>query len=252
MEKFAVIVAGGEGTRLGGGLPKQFRPLLGRPVLWWSLKAFHDEDPDVRLRVVLHPDYFDKWQELFDALPEEERFSHDVVSGGKSRTESVKNGIAAIPASIDAMIAVHDAARPLVSVDMIRRGWVAAEAFGGAVPAVPVVDSLRRVARDSRSEAPLMLYSSVPSETLAASGKFRGGSVAVDRSDYVAVQTPQVFRAALLKGAYDRVPDAIFSDDAAAYESAGGKPVLFDGSPLNMKITNPGDIEIATLLLKNA
>ena len=223
MKKYAVIVAGGEGTRLGGGLPKQFRALLGKPVLWWSLKAFYDEDPETRLRVVLHPDYFDEWKALMDSLPEEERYRHDVVAGGKSRTESVKNGIEAIPASEDILIAIHDAARPLADVGMIARGWAAAFESGGAVPAIPVTDSLRQISgRESK---------------------------AVDRSEYVAVQTPQVFRSNLLKEAYARQPEAVFSDDASAFEAAGWKPVLFEGSSVNMKITNPGDIEIAALLL---
>ncbi len=224
MEKYAVIVAGGEGTRLGGGLPKQFRPLGGRPVLWWSLKAFHDEDPAVKLRIVLHPDYFDEWEHLIQSLPEQERFSHEVFAGGKSRTESVKNGIASIPDSHNALIAVHDAARPLVTVGMIARGWLAAGAEGGAVPAIPVTDSLRRLEG--------------------------AGSRAVDRSEYVAVQTPQVFRADLLKKAYADNPDAVFSDDASAFEAAGHEPVLYEGSPLNIKVTNPGDMEIAELLLR--
>ncbi|MDE5882933.1 MAG: 2-C-methyl-D-erythritol 4-phosphate cytidylyltransferase [Muribaculaceae bacterium] len=239
MDKYAVIVAGGEGTRLGGGLPKQFRELNGRPVLWWSLKAFHDEDPSTRLRVVLHPGFFEKWQKLFLSLPEEERFEHTVVAGGSSRTGSVKNGIEAIPASSEALIAVHDAARPLVSVDMIARGWEAAAKAGGAVPAVPVTDSLRHLTGTSHMDW----------KTAIAGGELYKDSEAVDRSEYVAVQTPQVFRADLLKGAYALKPDAVFSDDAAAYEAAGGKPVLFEGSPLNMKVTNPGDLEIASLLL---
>ncbi len=240
MDKYAVIVAGGEGTRLGGGLPKQFRELKGRPVLWWSLKAFHDEDPATHLRVVLHPGFFEEWQKLFRALPVEEQFPHEVVAGGTSRTGSVKNGIEAIPASAEALIAVHDAARPLVSVDMIARGWEAAAKEGGAVPAVAVTDSLRHLSGTS----------GVDWKKNAAYGEYYKGSEAVDRSEYVAVQTPQVFRADLLKGAYALKPDAVFSDDASAYEAAGGKPVLFEGSPLNMKVTNPGDLEIASLLLK--
>lgn len=223
MEKYAVIVAGGEGTRLGGGLPKQFRKLGGRPVLWWSLRAFHSEDPSTKLRVVLHPGYFEEWEKLFHTLPEDERYDHEVVAGGKSRTESVKNGIDSIKASEDVLIAVHDAARPLVSPDMITRGWEAAIA-GGAVPAIPVTDSLRHLERD--------------------------GSRAVDRSEYVAVQTPQVFKANLLKRAYAINDKAVFSDDASAFEAAGLTPVLFAGSPLNMKVTNPGDMEIAELLLR--
>ena len=225
MEKYAIIVAGGEGTRLGGGLPKQFRELAGRPVLWWSLKAFHEEDPDVKLRVVLHPGFFDEWDILVNSLPENERIPHEVVCGGRSRTESVRNGLNSVPASDDVLVAIHDAARPLVSVEMISAGWEAALATGGAVPAVPVTDSLRRLTA--------------------------GGSEAVDRSGYVAVQTPQVFRAGMLKRAYDELPGAVYSDDATAFEAAGGKVALFQGSPDNVKITNPGDIEAVELRMSN-
>lgn len=223
MEKFAIIVAGGEGTRLGGGLPKQFRELNGRPVLWWSLKAFHDENPDTRIRVVLHPGFFDEWDLLIDALPEDERFPHEVVCGGRTRTESVRNGLMGIPSATDSLVAVHDAARPLVTPAMISHGWEAALPTGGAVPAIPVTDSLRRLTAE--------------------------GNEAVDRKEYVAVQTPQVFRTSLLREAYEAMPDAVFSDDASAFEAAGGKVALFEGSSDNIKITNPGDIEEAALKL---
>lgn len=224
MKKYAVLVAGGEGTRIGGGLPKQFREVCNKPLLWWSMKAFHDEDPDTRIILVLHPGFFELWDEIFLKLPEEQRFAHEVVGGGKSRTESVKNGLRDIPASADVLVAVHDAARPLAGAEMIARGWKAAAEAGGAVPAVLVTDSLRKLADD--------------------------GSTAVDRRDFVAVQTPQVFRADLLKEAYLKNPDAVFSDDASAFEAAGFSPVLYEGNPQNMKVTNPGDIEIASLLLQ--
>lgn len=223
MKKYAIIVAGGEGTRLGGGLPKQFRNLKGRPVLWWSLKAFHDEDPSTEIRVVVHPGFFDDWSLLFEELPEDERIPHIVVCGGRSRTESVKNGLEGVPPERESLVAVHDAARPLVTADLIRLGWETAAEKGGAVPAVPVTDSLRLLTDD--------------------------GSRSVDRSDYVAVQTPQVFNAEMLKNAYTINPDAVYSDDASAFEAAGHNVALFKGSPSNIKITNPGDIEIASILM---
>lgn len=226
MEKYAIIVAGGEGTRLGGDLPKQFRDLGGRPVLWWSMKAFHDEDPSTRIILVVHPRHVDDWKNLFMSLPEEDRFPHDVATGGTSRTGSVKNGLAGIPDKAEALVAVHDAARPLVSPEMIARGWEAARKAGGAVPAVAVTDSLRCLTDE--------------------------GSVAVDRSRYVAVQTPQVFNVSLLKRAYEMNPDAVYSDDASAFEASGMTPVIYEGSHLNMKVTNPGDIEIASLFITSA
>lgn len=224
VKKYAVIVAGGSGTRLGGDLPKQFQSLNGKPVLWWSMKAFHDEDPYTEIILVLNRYFIDIWAKLSEALPPETQFRHEIAIGGASRTESVKNGILTIPASEDVLIAVHDAARPLVTVDMIREGWEAAMRHGAAIPSVPVTDSLRHIDAE--------------------------GSTAVDRKDYVAVQTPQVFSAKVLKSAYEANPAAVFTDDASAVEACGLKPVLFNGSPRNMKVTNPGDLQIAALFLQ--
>lgn len=225
MDKNAIIVAGGEGTRLGGALPKQFRDVADRPMLWWSMKAFHDEDPATRIILVLNPRCFELWRDLFLTIPKDERFDLTLVAGGASRTQSVAAGLAEVEDTPDSLVAVHDAARPLVSTAMISRGWQAAALGGGAVPVTPVTDSLRLLEKD-------------------------GGSRAVDRSGYVAVQTPQVFRTHLLKEAYAANPDAVYSDDATAFEAYGKEPVLFEGSPDNMKVTNPGDIEIAAMLMK--
>lgn len=224
MEKYAIIVAGGEGTRIGGDLPKQFREVAGMPMLWWSIKRFHEEDPSTKIRLVLHPGFFEDWFKLFYSLPEEDRIIHEVIAGGKSRTESVRNGLNGIQESKDSLVAIHDAARPLITVDLIRRGWSAACKEGGAVPVVPVTDSLRKVSGNR--------------------------SVAIDRREFVAVQTPQVFRVDLLAKAYSENPEAVYSDDATAFEAAGMEVAMFEGYPQNMKVTNPGDLEIATLLLK--
>ena len=223
--KYAVIVAGGTGSRLGGGLPKQFRDLNGRPLVWWSMKAFHDADVDTKIILVVHPDYVDVWKNLFASLRYEDQIPHDIKCGGSSRTESVINGISDIPSSENELIAVHDAARPLVTVSLINRGWESGDKYGACVPVVPVTDSLRRINGDENE--------------------------AIDRKDYVAVQTPQVFKASILKEAYQKNAGMIFTDDASATESAGWKTALFEGSPENMKVTNPGDIEVATLRLNS-
>lgn len=223
VEKYAIIVAGGSGTRLGGDLPKQFQPLRGRPVLWWSLKAFHEEDPSTQIILVINKDFVKTWESLYMALLEEDKVPHRIAVGGDSRTQSVKNGLALVPCSDITLVAVHDAARPLVTVKMISEGWKAAEERGAAIPGVPVTDSLRKL-------------------TL-------GGSVAVDRKDFVAVQTPQVFKTSVLKNAYESNPEMVFTDDASAVEAAGFKPVLFEGGYHNIKVTNPGDMEIVKLLL---
>lgn len=225
MKKYAVIVAGGSGTRLGGELPKQFLDLCGRPLLWWSMKAFRDEDPSTRIILVLNPGFISLWRSLEASLPESDRIECTVLAGGASRTESVVNGLEGVDDSSDAFVAVHDAARPLVTPSVISKGWEKAQESGAAVPSVPVTDSLRRLTGT--------------------------GSEAVDRSSFVAVQTPQVFRASLLKAAYRANPGGVFTDDASAIEQSGGSVSLFEGSHSNIKVTNPGDVEIASLLLEN-
>lgn len=226
MKKFAVIVAGGTGSRMGGGIPKQFRSLCGRPLLWWSMKAFHIENPDTELILVLAADFMDLWNDFFMSLPYQDQFKHKVTTGGATRTESVNNGLKLI-IDEDSLVAVHDGARPLVSCDLISKGWKEAEINEAAIPIVPVTDSLRKLSE--------------------------GESVAVSRSDYVSVQTPQVFRTGLLKKAYAAVDSNTFTDDASVVEHFGHKVSLFEGNPTNIKVTNPGDMLIAAALMgKNA
>lgn len=222
MRKYAVIVAGGSGSRMGGGIPKQFRTLCGKPVLWWSMKAFHDQDPDTKLIVVLPQEFIEHWSDLYNTLPKADQFDHSITSGGVSRSESVTNGLALVDTE-DSLVAIHDGARPLIDVSIIAKGWEEAGRNGGAIPVVAVTDSLRKLTSN--------------------------GSESVNRSEYVAVQTPQVFKTSLLKAAYDKSEGQIFTDDAAVMENAGNTVSLFEGSPDNIKITNPKDLAIAAVIM---
>lgn len=217
-----MIVAGGAGSRMGGGMPKQFRNLCGRPVLWWSMKAFHEENPSTHQILVLPEEFISLWNDFFSSLPEAERYPHQVVAGGSTRSESVKNGLSLID-ECDSLVAVHDGARPLVTQCLIAKGWEKANKDGAAIPVVAVTDSLR-VLKNSGSEN-------------------------VDRSQYVAVQTPQVFKTGLLKEAYTKTGDKTFTDDASVVENYGKPVALFEGDPDNFKITNPKDMAIATVLM---
>lgn len=223
MKKYAVIVAGGSGTRLGSKLPKQFLDLNGYPLLWWSLKAFHNEDTSTEIILVLPEKFIDEWKKIVKLLANEDNIPHKIISGGNSRTESVKRGLSLIDQP-DSIVAVHDAARPIITAEMISAGWEAAMTDGAAIPVVPVTDSLRRVVSE--------------------------GSMAVDRSEYVAVQTPQVFKSDILIKAYRDNPEEVFSDDASAVEKTGVKISLYPGRHENIKVTNPGDMEIASYFLK--
>lgn len=226
-KRYAVILAGGSGVRAGGDVPKQFRLLRGLPVVWWSVKRFFSVDPSTEIRIVMHPGFFDLWDALYSSLPEEDkRIKIELICGGRNRLESVKNGIAGIDMGngSETLIAVHDAARPLVDTDMISRGWETAERFGTAIPVAAMTDSIRKI---------------MPT-----------GSVALDRSQYVRVQTPQVFHGDILKRAYSRTLLPEMTDDASVVEAAGEKIVLYDGSENNIKITNPIDFKIAEILMK--
>ncbi len=224
--KYAVIVAGGEGNRAGGSIPKQFQLLKGVPMLWWSVRAFHEEDPDTKIILVLHPGFLDDWDILFSELPAADReIAVHISCGGRSRLESVRNGLMSVPDGEEALVAVHDAARPLITPSLIARGWEAAEKYKAAVPITPMTDSIRRVDGNS--------------------------SEAVPRKDYVKVQTPQVFDAALLKAAYEEPLTPDMTDDASVAEAAGNSIFLFEGSPYNLKVTDPFDLVIATTLLEN-
>lgn len=215
-------MAGGAGTRMGSGIPKQFRSLLGRPVLWWSMKAFHDEDPTTRLILVLPHEFISLWEDFYSTLPDDERFHYEVTSGGRSRSESVTKGLDLIN-DPESLVAVHDGARPLVDPKIISSGWKLAQEKGAAIPVIPVTDSLRK--------------------------KSDEGSQVVDRNDYLAVQTPQVFKTSLLKNAYKESEGSVFTDDASVVENMGHKVALFEGSDENIKITNPKDMAIAALIM---
>lgn len=234
MKKFAIILAGGEGRRAGGSIPKQMADLNGRPVLWWSMRHFLDSDPSVKIILVMHPGLFDDWDAVLASLPQQDRIPHELCCGGRDRTESVRNALISLRMLLEeenisageAIVAVHDAARPLASPELISRGWNVAAPGCVAVPVVPCSSSLRR------------LVDNCP-------------SLPVDRSLFVEVQTPQIAVAADMFKAYANESLESFTDDASLLQADGIEPVLYDGAPSNMKITYPDDLSIASVLLKD-
>lgn len=220
MKRAVIIVAGGRGTRMGGELPKQFRLIQKKPVLAHTLLRFHEFDPELQIVVVLPENWMNYWVEAckYLKLP-----AHKIAKGGKERFHSVKSGLEVLEESD--IIGVHDAVRPLVSTETLRRCFDLAAVKGSAVPAVPLADSLRKM---------------VPH-----------GSEAVDRSAFVAVQTPQCFQTALLRQAYQQVHRDDFTDDASVAESAGIEIHLTAGNAENIKLTTPVDLHLAELLLRH-
>lgn len=220
--RYAIIVAGGKGLRMRSDIPKQFLPLLGKPVLMHTLERFAMCD----LIILALPS-----QQIFywESLCAEHRFTlpHRVVEGGATRFHSVQNALEALGESSDGLVAIHDGVRPLVTTDIIERTYASAERCGAALPYTEVVDSLRRRRGDGSSEA-------------------------VVRSEYIAVQTPQTFRLDLLRAAYSLPYQEAFTDDASVYEMAGlGEIAIVDGAAENIKITSPKDLSLAEYLLQS-
>lgn len=218
-----IIVAAGSGSRFGGPLPKQFCQIEGRPAVMRAIDNLRRALPDADYVIVLSASQIEHWNYLCNLHDFD---SPRVAVGGDSRSQSVRNAMPFVSAGESDLVLVHDGARPFPSVAMVDE-LVAAfddDAVEGALPVVPVTDSIRDVS------GPL--------------------SVAVDRSKFRAVQTPQAFRAALLVEAYARGVDGVFTDDASVMEAAGySNLVLVNGSPTNLKVTNPADIAIAEAVL---
>jgi 2-C-methyl-D-erythritol 4-phosphate cytidylyltransferase len=218
MKDYALIVAGGSGTRMGSDLPKQFMLLQHIPVLVHTLRIF--EEFSVQLVVVLPKDYLKKWQTIADDYGYQKVLT---VIGGATRFESVKNGLVALKDQ-NSLVAIHDAVRPLASAEMVKKGFEAARKHDSAVPVIPVIDSLRM--------------------------KVNNRSQAADRKQFMTVQTPQIFKLSKIRQAYDSPYNHTFTDDATVFEHLYGEVHLFEGQRSNIKITTPEDLKIAESLMQ--
>ena len=214
MATAALLVAAGSGERLGADRPKAFVVLAGRPMLEWSIEAIRAV-PEIGRLVVAIPSEI-------DALLIEARF--EVVHGGATRSESVRNALAA--AGDADRVVVHDAARPLARPDIFSRCLAALDDADGAIAAAPVADTVKEA--DGR----------VVQRTL-------------DRSSLWAIQTPQAFRREALERALDVGEDVLAqaTDDAWLVERSGGRVVVVDSDPGNLKVTTPHDLRVAEMLL---
>jgi 2-C-methyl-D-erythritol 4-phosphate cytidylyltransferase len=171
--------------------------------------------------LVLNPSFVDFWKDNCNKFSF--KTPHTIIQGGKTRTESVKNGLSII--KDDGIVAIHDAVRPLISRNMIEELFKAAAEKGNAVPAVSLRDSLRKIDGQKNYSA--------------------------DRKDFRLIQTPQCFRVSKLKAAYDNLSGKEFTDDASVYEASGEKINLVEGDLSNIKITEAKDLIIAEALMKS-
>lgn len=266
MENFALIVAGGSGTRMGHQLPKQFLEVAGKPVLMHTMTIFGDFDPAMQLFLVLPESYHALWQEL--CLNYGFHLSHRVVSGGNTRFASVKNGLEAI--SSEGIVFIHDGVRPLVSSDTLSRCLETATLFGNAIPVVPVSESVRRMEGNTTSRAnqtgdtfagdsmgrDMRIGNAIAGDSTkrdSSAGIAKAGELShpIDRTGLVLIQTPQTFRLSLIREAYQQKYTPEFTDDASVLEKTGETIRLVEGNRHNIKITWPEDLLLADTLLKN-
>jgi 2-C-methyl-D-erythritol 4-phosphate cytidylyltransferase len=222
MERYAILVAGGKGLRMGGDIPKQFLPIGGKPVLMRTIEVFREAYPDIHIILVLPVSQQEYWRQLCCEYAFGVPFQ--IANGGETRFHSVSNGLKLVPGDVEGIVGVHDGVRPFVSVETIQRCYDEAVEYGAVVPVVPVVETVRQLHKD-------------------------GTNFTVPRDEYKLVQTPQTFRVSLLKEAYRQSYIPAFTDDASVVEALG-KPVhLVEGNRENIKITTPADIRFVNGLL---
>ena len=226
-KKFLVIPAGGSGVRMGAGIPKQFLELEGKPILRLTIERFMEAVPEVRVITVLPQSHMEWWR-LYCAR---EGFNcpQKLVEGGFTRFHSVKNALAHIPDG--ALVAVHDAVRPLVSAGKIRELFAAAEYSPAVIPVIPCTDTLKVL--EEREDGALQV-----------------AAKSIDRSIVWGAQTPQVFHSEVLRKAYDAGFDTMFTDDASVASKAGVPVQCLVGEKTNIKITTPEDLTLAAAILQ--
>jgi 2-C-methyl-D-erythritol 4-phosphate cytidylyltransferase len=222
MNKYAVIVAGGIGKRMNSDLPKQFMLLLGKPVLYYTLRSFLEAFPDLTVILVLPEEHIEKGKEIVDAYFDAERVKFTI--GGETRFHSVRNGVSMIEE--ESIIFVHDGVRCLVTPQLIRYCYDSAMLMGSAIPTVHAKDSVRII-----------------TET---------GTETLDRNKLRFIQTPQTFHSKLLLPAMQNIEfKEKFTDEATVVEAYGIDLHLMEGEETNIKITQPVDMMLAEQILLN-
>jgi len=222
LNKYLIIAAGGDSRRMGNHTPKQYLIINGKPLIVWTLEVFK---PFIELRnivIVISKDHTDYWNNITKYYPE---FSHcKITYGGPKRFHSIKSAIKFIPDNT--FVAVHDAARPLVSYKTIENCFELAIKKGNGVPVINFTESVRQKSGNMNSP--------------------------IDRDKLKIVQTPQVFSTNIFKSAYEQVYSEGFTDDASVIEKTGHNIYLTEGNPENIKITTAIDLKLASLILPSS
>jgi len=219
-KKYAVVVAGGRGLRMGAAVPKQFLPILGKPLLCYAIQAFAATIRGIHIILVLPADQINSAKTVLKSYLG--NLEVTTVAGGETRYESVQNGLKKV--NNDGVVFVHDGVRPLLSQDLIQRCYQQTINKGSAIPVIPLTDSIRMMDKD--------------------------GSHSINREHLRIVQTPQTFMTSIILPAFQQPYDASFTDEATVVEAFGTPIHLIDGALDNIKVTTPEDMLIAETLLK--
>ena len=218
MKKFAVIVAGGSGVRMGASVPKQFLLINEKPLIYYSIKAFIEAFDDIQVMLVLPKEHFNYATSIQSFFEREIKF----VEGGRTRFDSVKNGLNSI--QDEGVVFVHDAVRCLLSSNLIKTCFETCIAKGNAIPAIDCVDSMRQIVNDK--------------------------NVVIDRATLKVIQTPQTFFVHNLQAAFSKPYQQSFTDEASVAEASNQEINLCQGESFNIKITTPIDLIIAEKILQ--
>ncbi len=219
MKKYAVIVAGGTGTRMKSSLPKQFLAINNKPLLFYTIETFFKAIPEIEIILVLPEEHIATGQEIIDGYFDPTKIH--VAIGGSTRFESVKNGLAHI--TEESIIFVHDGVRCLVTPALIHRCYETALESGTAIPVITSRDSIRILVDDDNE--------------------------AIDRNSVKLVQTPQTFHSKIILPAFQIDFKDKFTDEATVVEAFGLKVRLVEGEEENIKITTPADLLFAEGIL---
>lgn len=219
MNKYAVLVAGGYGKRMGTQLPKQFLLINGKPVLYYTILSFIKAFDDIKIILVLPIEHLELGKEIIDGYFDARKIQ--IVEGGETRFHSVVNGLRFI--TEESIIFVHDGVRCLVTTDLIERCYNKAMETGSAIPVVDCKDSVRFISNENNEP--------------------------MDRTKLKMVQTPQTFHSKIILPAFEINYKERFTDEATVVEAFGLKVTLVKGEDTNIKITNPLDLVIAEMIL---
>ena len=220
MMKFAVIVAGGSGQRMGTDIPKQFLLLHGKPILHYTITTFLQSFPDLQVILVLPKQHVLMGGKLIKSIADADRIK--IVEGGETRFNSVKNGL--LHVQHPSIVFVHDGVRCLITQELIHTCYESALLHGSAIPAVSATDSIRIIDGENNSM--------------------------IERDKVRIVQTPQTFTSDILTNAFKQEYRPSFTDEATVVEASGNKVHLVEGDYNNIKITRPIDLLIAENLMK--